>query len=48
MSGGIRTHCPECNKKIESPRSCKYCGWNYEKEFSGQKELFVKDEESAP
>jgi len=42
MSGGIRTHCAKCFHKLNKVNTCPKCGWNYEKEFGGQKELDKK------
>jgi len=46
MSGGLQERCPKCNKRLKPIGShiCIYCGWNYEKEFSGQKSLFSEED----
>lgn len=46
MSGGIRTHCPKCRKKlVKSDCRCMDCGWYYGKEFGGQQELKAEEKE---
>ena len=39
MSGGKRTNCAKCYKKLNSVGTCPNCGWTYGKEYGGQQTL---------
>jgi len=42
MSGGKRTQCGNCYRKLNDVGVCPNCGWSHAKEFQGQQTLFKK------